>query len=76
VGAVAGSLIIGMLDNGLVLLGVDPSLQIVVKGLIIWRQYRSVRKCSGRQSRPLSSQEEDDEVAYKNRNDASLGARL
>ena len=36
VGAVVGSLIIGMLNNGLVLIGVDPSLQIVIKGLIIW----------------------------------------
>jgi ribose transport system permease protein len=35
-GAVVGSLIIGMLNNGLVLIGVDPSLQIVIKGLIIW----------------------------------------
>ena len=31
-----GSLIIGMLNNGLVLIGIDPSLQIVIKGLIIW----------------------------------------
>ena len=36
IGAVIGSLIIGMLNNGLVLIGVDPSLQIVIKGLIIW----------------------------------------
>lgn len=36
VGAVIGSLIIGILNNGLVLIGVDPSLQIVIKGLIIW----------------------------------------
>lgn len=35
-GAVIGSLIIGMLNNGLVLIGIDPSLQIVIKGLIIW----------------------------------------
>ena len=35
-GALIGSLIIGILNNGLVLIGVDPSLQIVVKGLIIW----------------------------------------
>lgn len=36
IGAVIGSLIIGMLNNGLVLMGIDPSLQIVIKGLIIW----------------------------------------
>ena len=36
VGAVIGSLIISILNNGLVLIGVDPSLQIVIKGLIIW----------------------------------------
>lgn len=36
VGAFIGSLIIGILNNGLVLIGVDPSLQIVIKGLIIW----------------------------------------
>ena len=36
VGAIIGSLIIGILNNGLVLIGVDPSLQIVIKGLIIW----------------------------------------
>jgi ribose transport system permease protein len=36
VGALIGSLIIGILNNGLVLIGVDPSLQIVIKGLIIW----------------------------------------
>lgn len=35
-GSVVGSLIIGILNNGLVLLGVDSSLQIVVKGVIIW----------------------------------------
>lgn len=35
-GALLGSLIIGILNNGLVLIGVDPSLQIVIKGLIIW----------------------------------------
>lgn len=35
-GALVGSLIIGILNNGLVLVGVDPSLQIVIKGLIIW----------------------------------------
>ena len=36
VGALVGSLIIGILNNGLVLLGVDSSLQIAIKGLIIW----------------------------------------
>ena len=36
VGVLIGSLIIGILNNGLVLIGVDPSLQIVIKGLIIW----------------------------------------
>ena len=35
-GAVMGSLIIAMLNNGLVLIGIDPALQIVIKGLIIW----------------------------------------
>ena len=36
VGALIGSLIIGVLNNGLNLVGVDPSLQLAVKGLIIW----------------------------------------
>ena len=36
VGALVGSLIIGVLNNGLNLVGVDPSLQLTVKGLIIW----------------------------------------
>jgi putative xylitol transport system permease protein len=36
VGALVGSLIIGVLNNGLNLVGVDPSLQLAVKGLIIW----------------------------------------
>ena len=35
-GMLVGSLIIGILNNGLVPIGVDPSLQIVIKGLIIW----------------------------------------
>ena len=35
-GSLVGSLIIGILNNGLVLLGVDSSLQIAIKGLIIW----------------------------------------
>lgn len=36
IGALVGSLIIGVLNNGLNLVGVDPSLQLTVKGLIIW----------------------------------------
>lgn len=36
VGALVGSLIIGVLNNGLVLLGVDASLQLAIKGAIIW----------------------------------------
>ena len=36
IGALVGSLIIGVLNNGLNLVGVDPSLQLAVKGLIIW----------------------------------------
>ena len=36
VGALVGSLMIGVLNNGLNLTGVDPSLQLAVKGLIIW----------------------------------------
>lgn len=36
VGALVGSLMIGVLNNGLNLTGVDPSLQLTVKGLIIW----------------------------------------
>jgi ribose transport system permease protein len=35
VGAILGSIVIGILDNGLVLLGVSSSLQLVVKGVII-----------------------------------------
>lgn len=35
-GAIVGSLIIGILNNGLVLLGVDASIQLAIKGLIIW----------------------------------------
>jgi len=35
-GAILGSLIIGILNNGLVLLGVDASVQLAIKGLIIW----------------------------------------
>lgn len=36
IGALVGSLMIGVLNNGLNLVGVDPSLQLTVKGLIIW----------------------------------------
>jgi ribose/xylose/arabinose/galactoside ABC-type transport system permease subunit len=36
VGALVGSLIIGIVNNGLVLVGVDSSLQIAIKGFIIW----------------------------------------
>jgi ribose/xylose/arabinose/galactoside ABC-type transport system permease subunit len=36
IGALIGSLIIGILNNGLVLLGVDASVQLAIKGLIIW----------------------------------------
>lgn len=36
IGALIGSLMIGVLNNGLNLTGVDPSLQLAVKGLIIW----------------------------------------
>lgn len=36
IGAVVGSLMIGILNNGLVLLGVDSSVQLAIKGLIIW----------------------------------------
>jgi ribose/xylose/arabinose/galactoside ABC-type transport system permease subunit len=34
-GVILGSLIIGILNNGLVLLGVDPSIQLTIKGLLI-----------------------------------------
>jgi ribose/xylose/arabinose/galactoside ABC-type transport system permease subunit len=34
-GVILGSLIIGILNNGLVLLGVDPSIQLFIKGLLI-----------------------------------------
>lgn len=34
-GAILGSLIIGILNNGLVLLGVDPSIQLTIKGALI-----------------------------------------
>ena len=36
IGALVGSLLIGVLNNGLNLMGVDPSLQLTVKGAIIW----------------------------------------
>ena len=35
-GALVGSLIISIVNNGLVLVGVDSSLQIAIKGFIIW----------------------------------------
>lgn len=35
IGSVIGSLVIGILDNGLVLLGVNSSLQVAIKGAII-----------------------------------------
>ena len=35
-GALVGSLLIGVLNNGLNLMGVDPSLQLTIKGAIIW----------------------------------------
>ena len=35
-GAIIGSLMIGVLNNGLVLVGVDASLQLGIKGAIIW----------------------------------------
>jgi ribose transport system permease protein len=35
VGTVLGCLIIGVLNNGLVLLGVSPDWQLVVKGAVI-----------------------------------------
>ena len=35
-GAIIGSLMIGVLNNGLVLVGVDASLQLAIKGAIIW----------------------------------------
>jgi ribose transport system permease protein len=34
-GVILGALIIGILNNGLVLLGVDPSIQQIIKGLLI-----------------------------------------
>jgi len=36
IGAIIGSLMIGVLNNGLVLVGVDASLQLAIKGAIIW----------------------------------------
>jgi ribose/xylose/arabinose/galactoside ABC-type transport system permease subunit len=44
VGTLVGSLMIGILNNGLVLLGVDASLQLAVKGLIIWAAVALSRK--------------------------------
>ncbi len=44
IGALVGSLVIGILNNGLVLLGVDASVQLAVKGLIIWASVAISRK--------------------------------
>jgi ribose/xylose/arabinose/galactoside ABC-type transport system permease subunit len=44
IGALVGSLVIGILNNGLVLLGVDASVQLAVKGLIIWAAVALSRK--------------------------------
>ena len=44
IGALVGSLVIGILSNGLVLLGVDASVQLAVKGLIIWASVAISRK--------------------------------
>lgn len=44
VGTLIGSLMIGILNNGLVLLGVDASVQLAVKGLIIWAAVALSRK--------------------------------
>jgi len=35
-GTVIGTLIIAMLSNGLDLMGVDPYLQTIVKGVVLW----------------------------------------
>jgi ribose transport system permease protein len=35
VGAIIGSLIIGVINNGLVLVGVTPSIQLIIKGIVI-----------------------------------------
>lgn len=34
-GAIVGSLIIGIINNGLVLIGVAPSIQLIIKGIVI-----------------------------------------
>jgi ribose transport system permease protein len=34
-GVIIGSLIIGILNNGLVLMGIDPSIQLTIKGALI-----------------------------------------
>lgn len=44
VGALLGSLLIGILDNGLVLLGVSSSLQLVIKGALIIAAVAFTRK--------------------------------
>ena len=44
IGALVGSLVIGILNNGLVLLGVDASVQLAVKGVIIWAAVALSRK--------------------------------
>jgi ribose/xylose/arabinose/galactoside ABC-type transport system permease subunit len=44
VGTLIGCLMIGILNNGLVLLGVDASLQLTIKGLIIWAAVALSRK--------------------------------
>jgi ribose transport system permease protein len=43
-GTLLGSLIIGTLNNGLVLLGVSSSLQLVIKGVIIVAAVAFTRK--------------------------------
>lgn len=34
-GVILGSLIIGILNNGLVLMGIDPSIQLTIKGILV-----------------------------------------
>ena len=41
-GTVLGCLIIGVLNNGLVLLGVSPDWQLVVKGGVFLSPWRSI----------------------------------
>ena len=47
-GTLLGSLIIGTLNNGLVLLGVSSSLQLVIKGSIIVAAVAFTRRCRDR----------------------------